>query len=97
MQTLYRSVMVKRKLSQEAKLSVDWSIFVPTLTYGHELWVVTQRTRSQIQEAEMGFLHRVAGLSLGDRVRSSVIWERLKVEPLLLHVEEPVEVVQTSG
>ena len=40
------------------------SIYVPTLTYGHELWVVTERTRSRIQVAEMGFLRRVSGLSL---------------------------------
>ena len=56
-------------------------------TSGHELWVVTQRTRSWVQAAEMSFLHRVAGLSLRDRVRSSVIWEELGVDPLLLHVE----------
>ena len=85
--TLHRSVVVKRELSQKAKLSVYRSIFVPTLTYGHELWVVTERTRSRIQAAEMGFLRRVAGLSLRDRVRSSVIRERLKVEPLLLRIE----------
>ena len=35
----------------------------------------------------MSFLHRVAGLSLRDRVRSSVIRERFKVEPLLLHIK----------
>uniref|UniRef100_A0A3B5KJ05 Transposase Tc1-like domain-containing protein n=1 Tax=Xiphophorus couchianus TaxID=32473 RepID=A0A3B5KJ05_9TELE len=35
----------------------------------------------------MGFLRRVAGLSLRDRVRSSVIREELRVEPLLLHIE----------
>ncbi|KAI3362067.1 hypothetical protein L3Q82_012215 [Scortum barcoo] len=30
----------------------------PTLTYGHELWVMTERTRSpRIQAAEMSFLH----------------------------------------
>lgn len=33
-----------------------------------------------------------SGLSLRDRVRSSVIWERLRVEPLVLHIET-VEVV----
>ena len=85
--TLHRAVVVKRELSQKARLSVYRSIFVPTLTYGHELWVVTERTRSRIQAAEMGFLRRVAGLSLRDRVRSSVIRERLKVEPLLLRIE----------
>ncbi|KAJ8012499.1 hypothetical protein DPEC_G00043460 [Dallia pectoralis] len=35
----------------------------------------------------MGFLRKVAGLSLRDRVRSSVIREELGVEPLLLRIE----------
>ena len=87
MRALYRSVVVKRELSRKAKLSIYRSIYVPTLTYGHELWVVTERTRSRVQAAEMSFLRRVAGLSLRDRVRSSAIREDLRVEPLLLRVE----------
>ncbi|TWW77322.1 hypothetical protein D4764_12G0007120 [Takifugu flavidus] len=87
MRTLHRSVVVKRELSRKAKLSIYRSIFVPTLTYGHELWVMTERTRSRVQAAEMSFLRRVAGLSLRDRVRSSAIWEELGVESLLLRVE----------
>uniref|UniRef100_A0A8C6LTA7 Reverse transcriptase domain-containing protein n=1 Tax=Nothobranchius furzeri TaxID=105023 RepID=A0A8C6LTA7_NOTFU len=87
MRALYQSVEVKRKLSQRAKLSIYRSIYVPTLTYGHELWVVAERTRSWIQAAEMSFLRRVAGLSLRDRVRSSVIREGLGVDLLLLHIE----------
>ena len=43
MRTLHGSVVVKRELSQKAKLSIYQSIFVPALTYGHELWVVTER------------------------------------------------------
>ena len=39
-------------------------IFIPTLTYGHEIWVATKRMRLQIQAAEISFLRRVAGLSL---------------------------------
>ncbi|KAL3048456.1 hypothetical protein OYC64_007094 [Pagothenia borchgrevinki] len=35
----------------------------------------------------MGFLRRVAGVSLRDKVRSSVIREGLGVEPLLLRIE----------
>ncbi|TWW77544.1 hypothetical protein D4764_12G0009340 [Takifugu flavidus] len=87
MRTLHRSVVVKRELSQKAKLSLYRSIFIPTLTYGHELWVMTERTRSRVQAAKMSFLRMVAGLSLSDRVRSSAIQEELGVEPLLLHVE----------
>ncbi|KAK7896322.1 hypothetical protein WMY93_021647 [Mugilogobius chulae] len=87
MRSLYRTVVVKKELSRKAKLSIYRSIYVPTLTYGHELWVMTERTRSRIQAVEMSFLRRVAGRSLRDRVRSSVTREELGVEPLLLHVE----------
>ena len=87
MRSLYRSVVVKRELSRKAKLSIYRSIYVPTLTYGHELWVMTERIRSRIQAAEMSFLRRVAGRSLRDRVRSSVTQKELRVEPLLLHIE----------
>ncbi|KAI3353178.1 hypothetical protein L3Q82_019730 [Scortum barcoo] len=87
MRSVYRTVVVKKELSRKAKLSIYRSIYVPTLTYGHELWVMTERTRSRIQAAEMSFLRRVAGRSLRDRVRSSVIREELGVEPLLLRIE----------
>ena len=86
-QTLHGSVVVKRELSRKAKLLIYQSIFIPTLTYGHELWVVTERTRSRVQAAEMSFLCRVAGLSFRDRVRSLVIREELRVDPLLLCIE----------
>ncbi|KAK0136316.1 hypothetical protein N1851_027786 [Merluccius polli] len=76
MRTLHGSVVVKRELSR--KLSIYQSIYVPDLTYGHELWVMTERTRSRVQAAEMSFLRRVAGLSLRDRVRSLVIREELE-------------------
>ncbi|KAK3552451.1 hypothetical protein QTP86_011720 [Hemibagrus guttatus] len=87
MRSMYQSVVVKKELSWKAKLSIYQSIYVPTLTYGHELWVMTERVRSRIQVAEMSFLRRVAGRSLRDRVRSSVTREELGVEPLLLHIE----------
>ncbi|KAK3521039.1 hypothetical protein QTP86_018753 [Hemibagrus guttatus] len=87
MRSMYRSVVVKKELSRKAKLLIYQSIYVPTLTYGHELWVMTERVRSRIQAAEMSFLRRVAGRSLRDRVRSSVTREELVVEPLLLHIE----------
>ncbi|KAK3570217.1 hypothetical protein QTP86_016528 [Hemibagrus guttatus] len=87
MRSMYRSVVVKKQLSRKAKLSIYQSIYAPTLTYGHELWVMNERVRSRIQAAEMSFLRRVAGRSLRDRVRSSVTREELGVELLLLHIE----------
>ena len=87
LQSLNRTVVTKKELSQKAKLSVYRAIFVPTLIYGHETWVMTESIRSRVQAAEMRFLRRVAGISLRDRVRSSVTRERLGVEPLLLRLE----------
>ncbi|KAI3364615.1 hypothetical protein L3Q82_011394 [Scortum barcoo] len=43
MRSVYRTVVVKKELSRKAKLSIYRSIYVPTLTYGHELWVMTDR------------------------------------------------------
>ena len=67
MRALYRSGVVKKELSRKAKLSIYRSIYIPTLTYGHKLGVVTESMRSQIQAAEMSCLWRVAGLSLRDK------------------------------
>ncbi len=84
--SLYCTVMTKIEPSQKAKLSIYRSVFLLTLTYDHEGWVMTKRMRSQIQEAEMGFFGRVTGISVRDKVRSSVICEKLGVKQLLLCV-----------
>ena len=87
MRQLNRSVIMKRELCTAAKLSVFNSVYVPTLTYGHECWVMTERVKSRVQAAEMGFLRRVHGVSLLDKVRSSDIRKSLNIDPLQLRLE----------
>ena len=48
-----------------------------------DLWAMI----SWIQAAEMSFSHRVTELFLRDRLRNSIIWERLRVESLILHIK----------
>lgn len=48
---------------------------------------MTERTRSQIQAAEISFFRWVAEYFLRDRVTSSVTWEELGVEPMPLRIE----------
>lgn len=72
-------------VSQKAKLDVI--IYVLTFIYGHEVWIITERMRSWIQASKISFLHRVAGVSLRGRVRSSVIRVELRVESLLLLIK----------
>lgn len=55
--------------------------------YDHRFKVVTERRSLWLQVEEESFLQRVAGFGLRNTVRSSVIWESLRVKPLFLHVE----------
>lgn len=64
MQMPNRIFVIQRDLNVKEKLSIYRLIYVLTLTYGYELWVVAERMRSQIQMAEISFLLRVASLSL---------------------------------
>ncbi len=48
MRSMYQSVVVKKELSCKAKLSIYRSIYVPTLTYGHELWVPDTGSRNEL-------------------------------------------------
>ena len=63
------------------------SLFLPTLTYGQESWILTERTRSRVQAVEMRFLRRIVGVTRLDRIRNNDIRTNLQVEPLLLSVE----------
>ncbi len=62
-----------QKESQKAKFLIYWSVLVPTLSNGHEGWVMTERMKLQIQAAEMCFLRWVASpLGIRWEVRSSM-------------------------
>ena len=49
---------------------------------------MTERMRSRVQAAEIIFLKKVRGLSLLDKVRSTDIFQSLKIEPLLLRIKQ---------
>lgn len=76
-----------RELSLKAKRSVYQYIYIPTLTHGCELWVVTWKNKITIQAAEMSFLYRVTWLNLRNKVPNVDIWRDLGVELQLLHLE----------
>lgn len=58
-----------RTRARREKLLYHNLIYVPTLIYVQELWVVTARIAMQIQ-AKMSFLHIVAGHNFRDRKSS---------------------------
>ena len=50
---------------------------------------MNERVGSRVQAAEMGFLQKVRGLSLLDKVKTTEIHQSLNIEPLLLRIERP--------
>ncbi|VDP49333.1 unnamed protein product [Soboliphyme baturini] len=81
---LARPVVANAELRLKTKLSIFKSILIPILTYGHESWTITEKLRTRVRAAEMGFLGRVAGLSRLDMVENSDIQKSLGLQPLLL-------------
>lgn len=61
------------------KFSNYRSIFVPTPICAHELWVMIERTMSQIQGVELSFLSRVT--------RAPERWRKELSELLLLYIK----------
>ena len=55
--------------------------------YGHECWIMNEKVRSRVQAAEMGFLRRISGLTLLDKIKSADIRESLNMESLLLRLD----------
>jgi len=73
----------KRELSKTTKISLFKSVFIPILICDHESWVVTEIILSQEQAAEMGFLRRVQGVTLCDKMHRFEIRKARNVKPLL--------------
>jgi hypothetical protein len=54
-------LVTKEELSRKAKLSVLKSVYVATLAYSHEPWVVIESLRSRVQAVEMRFTQKNRG------------------------------------
>lgn len=78
----------KREVSQKTKLTVYKTIFRPTMTYGCESWVLTQKMKLRLEATEMKYLRRVKGVSLRDKIRSSQIRAELVINPVTSFIEQ---------
>ena len=76
-----------RNISLKVKTIICLSMLRPILTYGHELWTLTSKTRSQIQAVEMKVLRLIKGITRLDKHRNEDIRRELGVESILDFVE----------
>ncbi|CAG9134602.1 unnamed protein product [Plutella xylostella] len=74
------SFMRSQNVSQKARLAVHGGVLVPTLMYGSESWVWQKKNESRVNAVEMRSLRSMCGLKLNDRIRNSVIRDRVGVK-----------------
>ena len=80
-------LMKDRNIPKGVKTVIYTTILRPILTYGHESWTLTSKTRSQIQAAEMKVLRLIKGVTRLDKLRSEDIRRELHVEDILMFIE----------
>lgn len=49
---IQRALLYRTELNTKAKLSIYWSVFVPTLSYSHAGRVMSERTRLRLKAAK---------------------------------------------
>ena len=76
-----------RNIPRKVKLVIYTTILRPVLTYGHESWTLTSRTRSKVQAAEMKVLRLIKGVTRMDRIRNVDIRNELEIEDILKLIE----------
>lgn len=82
---LYWSVVVRREINLKAKLTIYWSIFIPFLKCGHELW---RKAICHLPLHSLGYYPKGGCTQhLKHRIKSLVIQEGLRVQSLLLHIQ----------
>ena len=71
----------------KSKITIYTTILRPILIYGCEAWVLTEKTKSKIQAAEMKSLRLIKGVTKFDRLRNDDIRKELKVDSVLDIIE----------
>ena len=80
----------EKSIPRKVKTSMYTTILRPTLIYGCETWILTERLKSKLQAAEMRTLRLIFGVTMRDRKRNVDIRKSLKVEPLILTIEKNI-------
>ena len=76
-----------RNIPRKVKLVIYTTILRPVLTYGHESWTLTSRTRSKVQATEMKVLRLIKGVTRMDRIRNVDIRNELEIDDILKLIE----------
>src|SRR6185436_1185371 len=67
------TIINNKQVTKKTKTTLYKTIYRPTLIYGSETWVTSQKLKSKIQAAEMRFLRRIEGVKRIDKISNEHI------------------------
>ncbi|XP_066909445.1 uncharacterized protein [Halyomorpha halys] len=80
-------VIGKREVDKNVKVHIFKAVYLPTLLYGSESWVLLDKHLSRVTAVEMRYLRRVAGRTRRDR-----IWnERTRLDVGTVSIKDTIE------
>ena len=82
------TIINNKQVTKKTKTTLYKTIYRPTLIYGSETWVTSQKLKSKIQAAEMRFLRRIEGVKRIDKIRNEHIRNSLQLESIQNTIEK---------
>ncbi|CAH1990794.1 unnamed protein product [Acanthoscelides obtectus] len=68
--TMSKAILGNKKISRKSKMIVYKTVFRPTVIYGSEGWVLTNKLMSNIQAVDLKCLRKVKGITRRDKIRN---------------------------
>lgn len=73
-------ILWNNRITKKTKTKLFKSLVEPCITYGSEVWTLTQKHKSRLKAVENAYWRRCCKLTILDRVRVEKIHERMSVE-----------------
>ncbi|MGL4388826.1 MAG: reverse transcriptase domain-containing protein [Brevinema sp.] len=90
--TIYNSLRTllfsKKEIAKHTKVKIYKTVLIPALIYGCESWTQTKEMQRKIETCEMKTLRRIEGVTKMDKIRSTIIRQRLKIESVKKTIEK---------
>lgn len=70
-------------MSRKTIMTIYKTIYLLSLAFGNEFWVITQKLESRLQKIEMKYLRKVVVVTWEDHVRNDHIRKELKIKSVI--------------
>lgn len=81
-------LFIKKEICNTTKLTIYKTVYLPTLLYGYNTWVLKEELHKKIQVQKIKYLRKVAKVTIIDKIKNEGIRKRLKIESVGIYIEK---------